>query len=82
MPVRRVRVAALVDASPAAVRAAVGTLPDQVSAYVVETGAGVLVTLERLRRWPVPSRRRVIRSLQAHLAALPARVTSQARTAG
>ena len=74
----RVRVAALVTGSPDAVREAADALPGRITAYVVETGAGVLVTLERTRRWPMPSRRRVIRDLQERLAALPGQVgTSQ-----
>jgi len=48
----------------------VGRLPAAVTSYVVETGAGVLVTLERERRWPMPSRRRLIRALQRDLASI------------
>jgi hypothetical protein len=65
-----VRVAAIVVAPADTVRAAAAKLPTGVTSYVVETGAGVLVTLERPRRWPRHSRRRVIRGLQRELAAL------------
>lgn len=65
-----VRVAAIVAAPADAVRAAVTELPEDVTSYVVETRAGVLVTLERPRRWPRHSRRRVIRGLQRELAVL------------
>jgi hypothetical protein len=68
---RRVRVAAVVPGSAERVRDAVAQLPRPVRSYVVPTGAGVLVTLERTRRWPLPSRRRVLRALQTHLNALP-----------
>lgn len=67
---QRVRVAAIVDGPVEAVRAAVAALPTPATSYVVETRAGVLVTLERLRRWPLSSRRRVIRGLQRDLAAV------------
>ena len=66
----RVRVAAIVDAEPSVVRDVVATLPDNVTVYVVETGAGVLITLERRRG--LRTRRRVIRSLQRELAAVNA----------
>jgi len=49
-----------------AVREAVAALPAAMTGYVVETGAGVLVTLERRLRWP-RSRRRTIKSLQRAL---------------
>lgn len=65
---RTVRVAAVVQASPEVVRDAVATLPEPVRAYLVETGAGVLVTLEREHGFV--SRRRTIRSLQRELAAI------------
>jgi hypothetical protein len=65
---QRVRVAAIVDGPADAVREAVAALPDGVASYVVETGAGVLVTLERRRRWLLMSRRRAIRGLQRELA--------------
>lgn len=68
--VQHVRVAAIVDASVDAVRAAVARLPATVTSYIVETGAGVLLTLERERRWPLSPRRRVIRGLQRELAAI------------
>jgi hypothetical protein len=67
---RRLRVAALVNGPVEAVHDRVARLPAGVTSYVVETGAGVLVTLERERRWPMPSRRRVIRALQHDLAAI------------
>lgn len=67
MSVQRIRVAAIVGGPSEAVREAVAGLPSAVTSYVVETGAGVLVTLERQRRWPLPSRRRVIRGLQRQL---------------
>jgi hypothetical protein len=66
----RVRVAAIVQAQPSLVREAAATLPDNVTAYVVETGAGVLVTLERGRG--LRSRRRAIRSLERQLAEISA----------
>lgn len=66
---QRVRVAAIVDGSADAVREAVAGLPTPVDSYVVETGAGVLLTLERQRRW-LSTRRRVIRGLQRDLAAV------------
>lgn len=69
-PISSVRVAAIVAAPADSVRAAVAKLPEGVTSYVVETPAGVLVTLERPRRWPRHSRRRVIRGLQRDLAAL------------
>jgi hypothetical protein len=69
-PIRSVRVAAIVAAPAESVHAAVAKLPAGVTSYVVETRAGVLVTLERPRRWPRYSRRRVIRGLQRELAAL------------
>jgi hypothetical protein len=62
-----VRVAGIVAAPADAVRAAVAQLPVGVTSYVVETRAGVLVTLERPRCWPRHSRRRVIRRLQREL---------------
>ena len=65
-----VRVAAIVVAAPETVRAAVAMLPEGVTSYVVETRAGVLVTLEQPRRWPRHSRRSVIRGLQRELAAI------------
>jgi hypothetical protein len=65
-----VRVAAIVAAPAETVRAAVAKLPEGVTSYVVETRAGILVTLERPRRWPRHSRRSVIRGLQRELAAL------------
>jgi hypothetical protein len=74
---RRVRVAAIVGGPADVVRAAVARLPTAVVSYVVETRAGVLVTLERPRRWPLPSRRRVIRGLQRDLAAVRAGVSAR-----
>jgi hypothetical protein len=65
-----IRVAAIVHAPLSNVRSAADALPSAVRSYVVETGAGVLVTLERERRWPLPSRRNVIGSLQRDLARL------------
>ena len=65
---RTLRVAAIVQAQPSQVRDAVAMLPADVTAYLVETGAGVLVTLER--RHGFVSRRRTIRSLQRELAAI------------
>ena len=65
---RTLRVAAIVQAPPEVIRDAVATLPDSVRAYLVETGAGVLVTLERKHGFV--SRRRTIRSLQRELAAI------------
>jgi hypothetical protein len=70
VPAQRIRVAAIVSGPLEAVREAVAGLPAAVTSYVVETGAGVLVTLERERRWPLPSRRRVIRELQRQLGAI------------
>jgi hypothetical protein len=67
---RQLRVAAIVHGSMHEVRDRVARLPAGVTSYVVETGAGVLVTLERERRRPMPSRRRVIRALQRDLAAI------------
>jgi hypothetical protein len=67
---QHIRVAAIVTASADRVRAALAQLPAGVTAYVVETGAGVLVTLEQPRRWPRHSRRRVIRALQRELASV------------
>jgi hypothetical protein len=64
---QHIRVAAIVAASADHVRAALAQLPAGVTSYVVETGAGVLVTLEQPRRWPRHSRRRVIRTLQSEL---------------
>lgn len=64
------RVAAVVRGPLEPVRDAVAGLPAAVNGYVVQTGAGVLVTLERDRRWPLPSRRSVIRSLQRALTSL------------
>lgn len=75
MRAHRVRVAAIVDAEPAVVRDVVATLPDSVTVYVVETGAGVLVTLERRRG--LRTRRRVIRSLQRELAAVNAAIPAR-----
>ena len=69
MSAKQVRVAAIVAAPIDTVRAAAAQLPGSVTIYVVETGAGVLVTLERPRRWP-RSRRRVIRGLQRQLVAV------------
>jgi hypothetical protein len=69
---RTLRVAAVVQAPPYQVRDVVAKLPADVTAYVVETGAGVLVTLERQRRLPLRSRRRTIRVLQRELAAIGA----------
>ena len=69
MRTHRVRVAVIVQAQPSVVHDAVAGLPESVTAYVVETGAGVLVTLER-RRGLV--RRRAIRSLQRELDAISA----------
>jgi hypothetical protein len=66
---KQLRVAAIVAAPIDTVRAAVAQLSGSVTIYVVETGAGVLVTLERPRRWP-RSRRRVIRCLQRELVAV------------
>jgi hypothetical protein len=66
---QRVRVAAIVDGSADAVHEAVAGLPTPVASYVVDTGAGVLLTLERQRRW-LSTRRRVIRGLQRDLAAV------------
>jgi hypothetical protein len=68
--VQRIRVAAIVSGPLEGVREAVARLPAAVTSHVVETGAGVLVTLERERRWPLPSRRRVIRGLQRQLGAI------------
>lgn len=65
---QQIRVAAIVTASAERVREAAAQLPAGVTSYVVETGAGILVTLERPRRWPHYSRRRAIRSLQRELA--------------
>ena len=65
---RTLRVAAIVLAQPSQVSDAVAMLPAEVTAYLVETGAGVLVTLERKHRFV--SRRRTIRSLQRELAAI------------
>jgi hypothetical protein len=62
-----VRVAAIFDASVETVREELAVLPAAVTIYVVETGAGVLVTLERERRWPMATRRRVIRGLRRDL---------------
>lgn len=70
--VNRIRVAAIVAAPLPRVREAVAALPAPLTGYVVPTGAGVLVTLEQPRRWPLPSRRRVIRRLQRQLALLRA----------
>jgi hypothetical protein len=70
MAIRRVRVAAVLPGSVEDVRDAVTRLPASTTSYVVPTAAGVLVTLERERRWPWPSRRRAIRSLQRGLASL------------
>ena len=69
-PLQHVRVAAIVDASAETVREALAALPAAVTSYVVETGAGVLVTLERERRWPMSPRRRMIRGLRRDLAAI------------
>ena len=69
-PVQQVRVAAIVDASVETVREALAALPAAVTTYVVETGAGVLVTLEKERRWPMSTRRRVIRGLRRDLVAI------------
>lgn len=66
-PVQHVRVAAIFDASVETVREELAALPAAVTTYVVETGAGVLVTLERERRWPMATRRRVIRGLRRDL---------------
>lgn len=66
----RVRVAAVVPAPLQSVHEAVAALPTATTGYVVETGAGVLVTLERRLRWPFTPRRRVIRALQRELATL------------
>lgn len=68
--ISRVRVAAIIAAPLPRVREAVAALPAPLTGYVVPTGAGVLVTLEQPRRWPLPSRRRVIRRLQHQLAIL------------
>ena len=70
MRTHHLRVAVIVQAEPSAVRDAVATLPQDVTAYVVETGAGVLVTLERRRG--MRSRRRAIRLLQGELATVSA----------
>jgi hypothetical protein len=67
---QHIRVAAIVTASADHVRAVVVQLPAGVTSYVVETGAGVLVTLEQPRRWPRHSRRRVLRALQRELVRL------------
>jgi hypothetical protein len=65
---QHIRVAAVVPASADHVRAALAQLPAGVTSYLVETRAGVLVTLEQPRRWPRHPRRRVIRALQRELA--------------
>jgi hypothetical protein len=65
---QHIRVAAIVTASTDHVRAALAQLPAGVTSHVVETRAGVLVTLEQPRRWPRHPRRRVIRALQRELA--------------
>ena len=70
MRTHHLRVAVIVQADPSAVREAVAALPQNVTSYVVETGAGVLVTLERRRG--LRSRRRAIRLLQGELAAVEA----------
>ena len=70
MPARLVRVAAIVGGRVDDVRDAVGRLPSAITSHVVETGAGVLVTLEREHRWPLAPRRRVIRGLQRDLASI------------
>jgi hypothetical protein len=67
---QQVRVAAIVHGTIEEVCDRVARLPAGVTSYVVETGAGLLVTLERERRWPMPSRRGVIRALQRDLAAI------------
>jgi hypothetical protein len=67
---QHIRVAVIVTASADDVHAALAQLPAGVTSYVVETGAGVLVTLEQPRRWPRHSRRRVIRALQRELASV------------
>jgi hypothetical protein len=65
---QHVRVAAIVTAPTDHVRAALAELPAGVTSYLVETRAGVLVTLEQPRGWPRHPRRRVIRTLQRELA--------------
>ena len=65
---QHIRVAAVVPASADHVRAALAELPAGVTSYLVETRAGVLVTLEQPRRWPRHPRRRVIRALRRQLA--------------
>ena len=65
---QHIRVAAVVPASVDHVRAALAELPAGVTSYLVETRAGVLVTLEQPRRWPRHPRRRAIRALQRELA--------------
>jgi hypothetical protein len=70
----RVRVAAIVHLPMSVVSAAVARLPDGVKPYVVETGAGVLVTLER-KRGPLVTRRRAIRALQRELATIGGKAT-------
>ena len=65
---QHIRVAAVVPASVDHVRAALAELPAGVTSYLVETRAGVLVTLEQPRRWPRHPRRRVIRALRRELA--------------
>lgn len=66
----RIRVTAVVRRPEAEVRAWLAALPLGTSARVVATPAGVVVTLERARRGPLPRRRRTIHALRRQLAAV------------
>ena len=74
MAQRILRVAAVLRAPADGVKNAVGELPTDVVSYVVETGAGVLVTLERRRSAWLPTRRRTLRDLQERLTGIAERV--------
>lgn len=65
----RLRVTAIVHQPLADVRRRI-TPDGGTRAYLAETAAGVLVTLERPWTGPVPTRRSIIRSLQRQLAEL------------
>lgn len=67
------RVARVVDAPVADVRAAAADVPSR--AYLAETAAGVLVTLERRRM--LGTRRRILRALQHDLDTIRDRCESE-----
>ena len=63
----RFRVATVVPGPEDEVAALLSGLPAKTRVRTIATSAGVVVTLERVRRGPLPWRRRTIRSLQRQL---------------